>query len=87
MRKAMNRDDYIMRAHEFAPRGADLPQSKLDNAAVAEIRQSVKKREDLRAHIRDSLSNDALAKRFGVHIRTIEKVVGYGSWRQVKDSH
>ncbi len=80
MRKAMNRDDYLIRAHEFAPRGAALPQSKLTDLQVYEIRAAQEKREDLRAHIRETLSNDALAARMGVHVRTIEKVLNGGAW-------
>lgn len=80
MRKAMNRDDYLMRAYEFAPRGHDLPQTKLTDAMVMEIRSAQEKREDLRAHIRDNLSNEALAARMGVHVRTVEKVISGRSW-------
>ena len=80
MRNAMNRDDYLMRAHELAPRGQALPQSKLSDAQVMEIRSAQEKREDLRAHIRDSLSNEALAARMGVHVRTVEKVLSRETW-------
>jgi transposase len=83
MRNRMNRDDYLMRAHEFTPRGVDLPQSKLSEAQVQEIREAQQKREDLRQHIREHLSNEAMAMKFGVHVRTIEKAVSYGSWRHV----
>jgi len=76
----MNRDDYLIRAYEFAPRGAALPQSKLSDEQVLAIRAAHQKREDLRAHIREELSNDALAQRMGVHVRTIEKVLNGGSW-------
>ena len=79
----MNRDDYLMRAHEFAPRGADLPQTKLTEAMVLEIRAAQEKRADLMAHIKESLSNEAMAAKFGVHVRTIERVTSYRGWRQV----
>lgn len=82
----MNRDDYLMRAHEFAPRGAALPQTRLKPNDVQAIRQAVEKRDDLRAHIRETLINEALAARFGVHVRTIEKAIQYGSHRQVADN-
>lgn len=82
MRKAMNRDDYLMRAHEFALRGEELPQTKLNVDAIREIRAAQEKREDLRLHIKENLSNEALAKKFNVHVRTIEKAIQYGSWRQ-----
>lgn len=80
MRKAMNRDDYLMRAYEFAPRGQALPQAKLKDEQVMEIRAAREKRLDLLAHIREQLSNEALARRLGVHIRTVEKVLSGGAW-------
>lgn len=76
----MNRDDYLIRAYEFAPRGASLPQSKLTDAQVIEIRAARAKRLDLLAHIRENLSNEALAQRMGVHVRTVEKVLNGGTW-------
>jgi transcriptional regulator GlxA family with amidase domain len=79
----MNRDDYLMRAHEFTPRGVDLPQSKLTEAQVQEIREAKEKRDDLRKHIKENLSVEAMAVKFGVHPRTIEKAEHYGSWRHV----
>ena len=80
MRNAMNRDDYLIRAYEFAPRGQALPQSKLTDQQVIAIRAAQQKRDDLRAHIRETLSNEALAQRMGVHVRTIEKVLNGGAW-------
>lgn len=80
MRKAMNRDDYLIRAHEFAQRGQDLPQSKLTDEQVVKIRAAQQKREDLRTHIREKLSNEALAREMGVHVRTVEKVLHGGAW-------
>jgi hypothetical protein len=80
MRNAMNRDDYLMRAYEFAPRGQALPQSKLADMQVIAIRAAQQQRDDLRAHIRETLSNEALARRMGVHVRTIEKVLSGGAW-------
>lgn len=84
MRKAMNHDDYLIRAREFALRGSALPQTRLTPSAVNEIREAREKREDLRLHIKEKLSNDALAAKFGVHVRTIEKAIKYETFRQVK---
>jgi predicted DNA-binding protein (UPF0251 family) len=50
---------------------------------VQEIREAKAKREDLRLHIKEHLSNEAMAAKFGVHVRTIEKAISYGSWRHV----
>ena len=79
----MERGEYLSRARELAPRGQDLPQAKLLELDVAAIRSAARQRESLRQHIRKNLSNEALAKQFGVHIRTIEKVLQYESWSHV----
>lgn len=60
-------------------RGSELPHTKLTEAQVLEIMEAV----DLRARLREranSLSNKALAKKYGVHFRTIERVVQGETW-------
>ena len=42
---------------------------------VIDIRSAARQRQQLLKHIRENLSNEALAKRFGVHPRTIEKTL------------
>lgn len=79
----MTRDEYQIRQHEFQARGMDLPQSKLMDLDVGAIRSAATQRENLRQYIRDNLSNEALARRFGVHVRTVEKVLSCESWRHV----
>lgn len=79
----LDRDEYLLRARELAPRGQDLPQSKLQQDGVEAIRSAARQRESLRQHIRDNLSNEALARQFGVHVRTIEKVLSAESWSHV----
>lgn len=79
----MTRDEYLIRQREFQPRGMDLPQSKLTPLEVEAIRSAARQRESLRKHIRENLSNDALAEQFGVHRRTIEKVLTGESWTHV----
>jgi hypothetical protein len=79
----LDRDEYLLRAREMAPRGQDLPQAKLLDLDVLAIRSAARQRESLRQHIRDNLSNDALARKFGVHVRTIEKVLSAESWSHV----
>jgi len=79
----MTRDEYLIRQHEFQPRGQDLPQAKLLDLDIVAIRSAAVQRENLRQHIRDNLSNEALAEKFGVHVRTIEKVLAFGSWMHV----
>lgn len=79
----MTRDEYLIRQHEFQPRGQDLPYAKLTDSDIFSIRSAAAQRDKLRQYIRDNLSNDALAGKFGVHVRTVEKVLAYESWRHV----
>ncbi len=71
----MDIHEYRQRQRELAARGQELPQTKLLDMDVITIRSAARQRESLRKHIRDNLSNEALARQFGVHIRTIEKVL------------
>jgi len=75
--KRLEREEYLSRARSMAPRGQDLPQTKLLDLDIVSIRSAAKQRENLRKHIRNNLSNEALAKQYGVHIRTIEKCLAY----------
>ena len=79
----LERGEYLSRSREFALRGQELPQAKLLDLDVVTIRSAAKQRESLRKHIRDNLSNAALAKKFGVHLRSIEKIVQYNSWSHI----
>ena len=72
---SITRDAYLRDAGEYAPRGQDLPQTKLLDLDVIDIRSAKRQRDSLMTHIRDNLSNAALAKRHGVHVSTIEKVL------------
>ena len=77
------RAEWLGRAAEFCARGQELPQTKLLDLDVVEIRSAVRQRENLRKHIKENLSNEALAKKHGVHIRTIENTVSYKSWGHI----
>lgn len=79
----MNRAEYQQRASEFCKRGFDLPQTKVPPLAVVAIRDAARKREELRREINEKFSNAALAKQWGVHIRTIEKILSYETARHV----
>ena len=79
----MTRDEYLIRQREFSARGMDLPQSKLTPLEVEAIRSAATQRESLRKHIRERLSNDALARDLGVHVRTVEKVLARETWSHV----
>jgi hypothetical protein len=75
--KRLERGEYLSRARSMALRGQELPQTKLLDLDIVSIRSAAKQRENLRKHIRDNLSNEALAKQYGVHVRTIEKALSY----------
>lgn len=76
----MDRHTYLVRARELAPRGDALPQTKLSADDVREIRRLAAVRERARVAINERLSNEAIAARFGVHRRTVEKVL---SWERL----
>lgn len=78
----LSRAAYLVRAREFAARGEDLPQSRLTEDMVREIRSAAVQRDNLRQYIRDTLSNQALAEKYGVHHRTVEKVLQRDTWGQ-----
>jgi transcriptional regulator GlxA family with amidase domain len=73
----MNRDEYLVRAREMAPRGERLPQTKLTRDEAEEIRRLARLREVARAQITQELSNTALARRFNVSARAVERVLAY----------
>ena len=79
-KERLTRDEYLLRAREFAPRGQDLPQTKLLDLEVVVIKSAARQREKLRQYIKDNLSNEALAKQYGVHVRTIEKALQHHTW-------
>jgi hypothetical protein len=68
----------------MARRGVALSHSKLTPTEVQEICQAKENRLDLLAHIAETLSNTALAEKYGVHPRTIEKVLSYETWSHIE---
>lgn len=79
----MTRDEYLKHPSLYCKRGFDLPQTKLPPLAVVAIREAARRREKLRQEINETLSNKALAKKWGVHPRTIEKVLSYETARHI----
>lgn len=63
-------------------RGSELPQAKLTERDVKLILDCVAERERLRDEA-NKLSNQALAEKFDLHIRTIEKITSRRSWIHV----
>ena len=82
-KERLTRDEYLLRAREFAPRGQDLPQTKLLDLEVVAIKSAARQREKLRQHIADNLSNKALAKQYGVSLRTIERLTQHETWSHI----
>ena len=78
-----SRHEYLQSARSMALRGQELPHAKLLDIDVVSIRSAARQREALRKHIRDNLSNEALAKSYGVHVRNIERIVSYETWSHV----
>lgn len=79
----MPRHEYLSRRTEFAARGQELPQAKLLDMDVIDIRSAHRQRLKLLQYIRDNLSNEALAKRHGTHVRNIEKIIKREAWSHV----
>ena len=70
-RHNIDRETYCQEAFLYHRRGNALPQSKLTPALVREIRASSEPRKEI-------------ARRLGLHYRTIEKVRQYETWIHVK---
>ena len=79
----LHRDEWEQRRTEFVLRGQDLQHAKLLDLDVIAIRSAKKQREALLKHIRENLSNAALARQFGVCERTIEKAVARETWNHL----
>jgi len=79
----LERAEYLSRARSMALRGQELRHAKLLDIDVVSIRSAAKQRENLKKHIRENLSNEAIAKSFGIHVRTVEKVLSYETWSHI----
>jgi hypothetical protein len=77
LRTRRTREEYLASAASEALRGFDLPQTKVPPLAIIAIREAARKREQMRREITARYSNAALAKQWGVHVRTIEKIIAY----------
>ena len=73
-------DNPLNRLH--CKRGSQLPQAKLDEDDVAQIRELVRHRDRLLAEAR-TLRNADIAEKFGVAKCTIDKIVYCGGWGHV----
>lgn len=66
----MTRDEYLVRAREFASRGDSRPNAVLSPDVVRMVRA-------------DSRTAKELAAEIGCHYRTIEKVRQYETWTHI----
>ena len=73
----LSRDEWRCAPHAYVKRGIELPHAKLTPLEIISIREAGRRREKLRKEINDTLSNQALARQFGVSVRAIERVLAY----------
>ena len=64
-------------------RGSDLPHAKLSEDDVALIRKLIAVREDLKRQASE-LTNAKIAEKFGMHVRSIDRIAGCESWTHVE---
>ena len=65
-------------------RGSELPQAKLNEALVRQIRAQHAAKEELKRVLDREFSAAAFARRYGVGVTTVEKVLSYATWRHVE---
>ena len=71
--KCIQRHDYEVRAHEFCKRGVDLPQSKLTEDDVRDIRKNVK-----------GLTDKQQAEKYNMSSVSIYKIRKYERWSHIQ---
>ena len=64
-------------------RGEQLPQSKLTADSVREARKLHREALQSVRELQEEFSAKGLAKRYGVHYRTMEKALSWETWRHV----
>lgn len=72
----IDRHTYLCDARAYAKRGSDLPHAKLDESQVKAARA------EYRPFCR-TFGVPALARRYGVHRRTMEKIITRETWSHV----
>ena len=63
-------------------RGSELPWAKLDESDIPMIRQLIAERDRLKREAAQ-LTNARIAEKFGVHVRTIDRVSAGENWGHV----
>lgn len=69
----LSREDWAPQAWMYAKRGNDLPHARLDPDAVRAIRAN-----------RHGWPRWKWAQHYGVHVRTIDAIATYRTWRHVE---
>lgn len=82
-RHNLTRDEWRAAPHAYVKRGEELPHTKLTDADVIEILEAAERRTRLRKEITDTLSDEALAKQYGVSARAIHRAIHYETHRHV----
>jgi hypothetical protein len=76
------RDDPLNRMK--CKKGSELPHSKMNEKLVKKIRGVVAERQRLRV-VLSAMTNKALAERYQVHVRTIDRITAGENWSHVDD--
>ena len=71
-------------SYEKSLRGSALPQSRLNETLVARLRAEFEIKERMKRMLDAEFGAAAQAKKYGVSINTIHKVITYATWRHVK---
>lgn len=80
----MSRHEYLASgARLYAVRGSKLPQAIVNEALVAKIRHQYARKQRLIQQLNATYSAAALAKRYGLHPRTVEKILRRETWAHV----
>jgi len=64
-------------------RGQDIAKSKLTDIDVVDIRSAKRQRDNMLKYIKENLSNESIAKRHGIHIKTLEKILMGKTWTHI----
>lgn len=83
-RHNLDRHAYLAGATRlYAVRGSALPHAVVDEALVAHIRRQHARKQRLIQRLNARYSAAALAQRYGLHLRTVEKILARESWAHV----
>ena len=64
-------------------RGEELPQSKMNEDSVREARKIYSESREAIKKLNEEFSIKGLAKRYGVHVRTMEKILSGETWSHI----